>query len=93
MVGTLNCMHDQQMVVTDGSPERKYIVRRLTPLECCRLQGFPDDWCDGVPGSDSAQYRMWGNGMNLQTVIYCMAGILDALEEIWMDEILEDTDE
>jgi DNA (cytosine-5)-methyltransferase 1 len=26
----------------------EYIVRRLTPLECCRLQGFPDDWTDGV---------------------------------------------
>lgn len=29
-------------------PQRKYIVRRLTPLECCRLQGFPDWWCDGL---------------------------------------------
>ena len=28
-------------------PPRKYIIRRLTPLECCRLQGFPDGW--GVP--------------------------------------------
>lgn len=32
--------------------ERRYIVRRLTPLECCRLQGFPDWWEDGVTGSD-----------------------------------------
>lgn len=29
-----------------------YIVRRLTPLECCRLQGFPDDWMDGVSDED-----------------------------------------
>lgn len=29
-----------------------YIVRRLTPLECCRLQGFPDDWIDGVSDED-----------------------------------------
>ena len=43
--------------------QRKYIVRRLTPLECCRLQGFPDWWTDGVEGSDSAQYKMWGNGI------------------------------
>ena len=28
-------------------PPRKYIIRRLTPLECCRLQGFPDGW--GIP--------------------------------------------
>ncbi len=45
--GALNCMHDQQAVLTDGKPPRKYIVRRLTPLECNRLQGFPDGW--GVP--------------------------------------------
>lgn len=30
-----------------SKPPRKYIIRRLTPLECCRLQGFPDGW--GVP--------------------------------------------
>lgn len=39
---TLDCMHDQQAVLHNGKPPRKYIVRRLTPLECCRLQGFPD---------------------------------------------------
>lgn len=27
---------------------QEYIVRRLTPLECCRLQAFPDSWCDGL---------------------------------------------
>ena len=46
-------------------PKRKYIVRRLTPLECCRLQGFPDCWLDGVDGSDSAKYKLWGNGIAL----------------------------
>ena len=45
--------------------DRRYIVRRLTPLECCRLQGFPDWWEDGVNGSDSARYKMWGNGIAL----------------------------
>lgn len=79
--------------------------RRLTPVECARLQGFPDDWCDGLaiedptsedieywtgiwatwnlargvkprtarqvttwlknPTSDSAQYKLWGNGIAL----------------------------
>ena len=33
--------------VTPGKPPRKYIVRRITPLECCRLQGFPDWWTEG----------------------------------------------
>ncbi len=39
-------------------------VRRLTPKECCRLQGFPDDWLDLEPPlSDSAKYRMLGNAV------------------------------
>ena len=56
----------------------RYFVRRLTPLECCRLQGFPDWWEDGVDGSDSARYKMWGNGMALPCVLYVMEGIADA---------------
>lgn len=51
---------------------RKYIVRRLTPLECCRLQGFPDWWDADVEGSDSARYKMWGNGIALP----CAADVL-----------------
>lgn len=43
-------------------------VRRLTPLECLRLQGFPDDWLDGLDLSDSAKYRMIGNGVALPVV-------------------------
>ena len=45
--------------------QRKYVLRRLTPIECARLQGFPDWWCDGAEGSDSSQYRLWGNGIGL----------------------------
>ena len=48
--------------------DRKYVLRRLTPIECARLQGFPDWWCDGADGSDSAQYKLWGNGVSLPTV-------------------------
>jgi len=69
---TLDCMHDQQAVITNGKPPRKYIVRRLTPLECCRLQGFPDWWEDDVEGSDTARYKMWGNGIALP----CAADVL-----------------
>lgn len=47
------------------SKKRKYIVRRLTPTECARLQGFPDWWTDGADGSDSAKYKLWGNGIAL----------------------------
>lgn len=96
----------------------RYIVRRLTPSECGRLQGFPDGWCDGLetpeptddellwwaevfethrkimgtstkpaslkqvakwlknPYSDSAAYKMWGNGVALPCVSFVMAGIV-----------------
>jgi DNA (cytosine-5)-methyltransferase 1 len=36
-------------------------VRRLTPTECERLQGFPDGWTAGF--SDSTRYRMLGNAV------------------------------
>lgn len=78
--GTLNCMHDQQAVLLKRL--WRYIVRRLTPLECCRLQGFPDWWENGVSGSDSARYKMWGNGMALPCVLYVMEGIADAMQVV-----------
>lgn len=58
------------MVLETAKPPRKYIIRRLTPLECCRLQGFPDWWEDDVQGSDSARYKMWGNGIALPNAAY-----------------------
>lgn len=41
-------------------------VRRLTPLECERLQGFPDGWTDGQ--SDSVRYRQLGNAVAVPCV-------------------------
>lgn len=38
-------------LVIEKKPPRKYIVRRLTPLECCRLQGYPDGWTENL-GAD-----------------------------------------
>ena len=105
--------------------ERKhiqYIVRRLTPTECARLQGFPDNW--GEPDkkddftdeeyqfwmdvrntravingkaakeytkpkmltwynklhTDSSEYKMWGNGIALPPALYCMQGMVEAME-------------
>ncbi len=52
-------------LVQEAKPPRKYIVRRLTPTECARLQGFPDEWCEGLGGSDSAIYKAYGNGLAL----------------------------
>jgi len=47
-------------------------VRRLTPLECERLQGFPDDWtrrqADGTEQSDSARYRQCGNAVAVPVI-------------------------
>ena len=98
--------------------EPEYIVRRLTPTECARLQGFPDWWCGGLgtgeptedelkfwrevfethrriagtstkpktdkqiikwlknPHSDSAEYKMWGNGVALPNVYFVLSGIV-----------------
>lgn len=42
----MNCNHEQPIAVYGGIPPRKYIVRRLTTLECSRLQGLPDDFAD-----------------------------------------------
>ena len=105
------------------SVQNGYTVRRLTPTECARLQGFPDWWCEGLsvenpsedeilfwrcvfethrtlmgtsskpktdrqiikwlkaPNSDSAEYRLWGNGVALPCVYFILAGIVWASEE------------
>lgn len=59
--------------------ESEYVVRRLTPLECERLQGFPDGWTD-IPGaSDTARYKALGNSIALpqwQIIIDNMAKYL-----------------
>lgn len=56
-----------------------YIVRRITPLECCRLQGFPDWWCEDIPHKDTPEYRMWGNGVALPCVLYVLEGVAEVL--------------
>ena len=110
-------------VLTSGRPPRKYIIRRMTPLECCRLQGFPDGWgipdykdrltdeeaafwqrvrdtCAVIGGktpkkysaealtkwynglhTDSAEYKMWGNGIALPCAQYVMEGVADELRK------------
>ena len=125
--GALNCMHDQQAIIHKAKPTRKYIVRRLTPLECNRLQGFPDSWgfiphkdvmtdeeyqfwtnvrnthisINGrTPKSftkkamldwynklhtDSAEYKMWGNGVAEPCVCFVMDGIAHTMAEQWAE--------
>ena len=70
---TLNCLEDPGKII-----ETQYdnlVVRRLTPLECSRLQGLPDGWLDigdwvdenrkKHKDSDSPKYKMAGNGIAL----------------------------
>ena len=51
------------------------VVRRLTPLECERLQGFPDNWTD-IPGnSQSQRYKQMGNAVTVNTIEWLMKRI------------------
>ena len=51
------------------------LIRRLTPLECERLQGFPDHWTD-IPGaSDSARYKALGNSVAIPCVEHVLRGV------------------
>ena len=45
--------------------EVKWVVRRLTPKECERLQGYPDDWTDIEGASDTKRYKAMGNSIAL----------------------------
>ena len=49
-----------------------HLIRRLTPLECERLQGFPDGWTDIPNASDSARYKALGNSVAIPCVEYLM---------------------
>ena len=73
-------------IPADGSPLQdvlaagvRALIRRLTPLECERLQGFPDGWTD-IPGaSDSARYRALGNSVAIPCVEYLIRRIVIVL--------------
>lgn len=58
-----------------GPPQ---LIRRLTPLECERLQGFPDGWTDLPGASDSARYRALGNSVAIPCVEFIMQGVIIA---------------
>ena len=84
-VGALNCMHDQQAIIGGGT-DLETVVRRLTPMECERLQGFPDGWTDigewtdtkgklHKESSDSARYKALGNSIALPFWFYLLRRI------------------
>ena len=92
-VGTLNCMHDQQAVITHN------IVRRLTPMECERLQGYPDGWTDlgewtDSKGkvhqtSDSARYKALGNSIALPPWRFVLSRVNAYLTEHTMASLFD----
>lgn len=54
-------------------------VRRLTPLECERLQGLPDNWTEG--GSDAKRYKAIGNGMAQPCADFVIEKLVEVLKE------------
>ena len=70
-----------------------YVIRRLTPVECERLQGYPDNWtkygADGAEIADTVRYRAIGNSICVYCAERVYRGILDALEEEADNERME----
>ena len=66
-------------IINASCSETHHLIRRLTPLECERLQGFPDGWTD-IPGaSDSARYKALGNSVAIPCVEFIMSQIAAAM--------------
>ena len=63
-------VNDDKCIVGDIN-----LIRRLTPLECERLQGFPDGWTNIPSASDSARYKALGNSVAIPCVDFVMKGI------------------
>jgi DNA (cytosine-5)-methyltransferase 1 len=73
---TLEARHHQQSIAN------RFGVRRLMPIECERLQGFPDDWtrfgADGEEITDSARYRMCGNAVAFPCIEWIGRRLMEA---------------
>lgn len=67
---------DATDLVVEPDQQHAQLIRRLTPLECERLQGFPDGWTN-IPGaSDSARYRALGNSVPVPCVEFIMKSLI-----------------
>lgn len=80
------CVSYEEESVAVERIQQHYIVRRLTPLECERLQGFPDGWTDigewmktdkrgkeiKVQSTDSARYKALGNSIAIPPWFYVL---------------------
>lgn len=83
---TLQCTKNADVIYL--SPEDiEYIVRRLTPSECAKLQGFPDNWHDDITSDkgkqlpDTAAYKGYGNAVATVCAEYPIANIVEILKE------------
>lgn len=87
---TLACGNDQTLFVPMETEKGEiiYLARKLTPTECASLQGFEKNWCALVPHKDSAEYKMWGNGMAFPCMLYIMEGVQEVLAERYLNHIL-----
>ena len=72
-------VRQDKCIINASCSETHHLIRRLTPLECERLQGFPDGWTD-IPGaSDSARYKALGNSVAIPCVEFIMSRIAAAM--------------
>jgi len=70
---------DATDLILPENAENTQLIRRLTPLECERLQGFPDGWT-ALPGaSDASRYKALGNSVAIPCVEYVIQGIAWAM--------------
>ena len=70
------------------------VVRRLTPVECERLQGFPDNytnipWCNKPTAPDSRRYKALGNSMAVPVMHWIGKRMMDAKEVVYDEEAIE----
>ena len=61
-------------VQSDSMVMENTIIRKLTPIECERLQSLPDDYTDGI--SNTQRYKCLGNGFNCEVIKHILKQIL-----------------
>ena len=70
---------DATDLVVESGRQYARLIRRLTPLECERLQGFPDEWTSLSDAADSARYRALGNSVAVPCVEFIMKSLKEAV--------------
>ena len=70
---------DATDLVVESGRQYARLIRRLTPLECERLQGFPDEWTSLSGAADSARYRALGNSVAIPCVEFIMKSLKEAV--------------